>query len=161
MAAIKQPARQVQADGFERSLTLLVYLFSNIAATGILGLTDTPLALRSASGGLSYIVTFGLNLSFLVVFALPLAVIYGVRTGELVRFHAKQALWLLIAYTVIRLVLELLFLIPASGVQDILFNGILVGLLHVIVVLAGAFAGIRAFFNREMYALPVIGGFVK
>jgi uncharacterized membrane protein len=161
MAAIKQPARQVAADGFERSLTLLVYLFSTLAAAGVLGLSDTPLALRSTGTSFSYVVSFGLSLSYLVAFALPLAVIYGVRSGELVRFHAKQALWLLIAYTVIRLVIELFFLIPAPGVQDILFNGVIVGLLHVILVLAGAFAGVRAFFNREMYALPVIGGFVK
>ncbi len=162
MAAIKQPARQVPADGFERSLALLVYLFSTLIAAGVLGLGDTPLALRSTGNGIGgYVVSFGLSLSYLVAFALPLAVIYGGRSGELVRFHAKQALWLLIAYTVIRLVIELLFLIPSPGVQDILFNGVIVGLLHVIVVLAGAFAGVRAFLNREMYSLPVIGGFVK
>lgn len=160
MAAIKQPARQVAADGFERSLSLLVYLFSTLAAAGVLT-SDTPLSLRSGSGGINYVVSFGLSLSYLIAFALPLAVIYATRTGELVRFHAKQALWLLIAYTVIRLVIELLFLIPAPGVQDILFNGIIVGLLHVILVLVGAFAGVRAFLNREMYALPIIGGFVK
>lgn len=161
MAAIKQPARQVSADGYERSLTLLVYLFSVFAAAGVLGLGDTPLALRALGNGISYVVTFGLQLGFLVAFALPLAVIYGVKTGELVRFHAKQTLWLLIAYTVVRLVSELFFLIPAQGVQDILFNGIIVGLLHLILVLAGAFAGVRAFFNREIYALPIIGSFVK
>ena len=160
MAVLKQPARQVAADGFERSLTLLIYLFSTLAAAGVLT-SDTPLSLRSGSGGITYVVSFGLSLSYLIAFALPLAVIYAARTGELVRYHAKQALWLLIAYTVIRLVIELLFLIPAPGVQDILFNGIIVGLLHVILVLAGAFAGVRAFLNREMYALPVIGGFVK
>lgn len=161
MAALKQPARQVAADGFERSLALLVYLFSVCAAAGVLGLGDTPLVLRAIGGGISYTVSFGLNLGYLVAFALPLAVIYGVSTGELARFHAKQALWLLIAYTVIRLVIELFFLIPQTGVQDILFSGVIVGLLHLILVLAGAFAGVRAFFNREMYSLPVIGGFVK
>jgi uncharacterized membrane protein len=161
MASLKQPARQVAADGFERSLTLLVYLISTFAAAGVLGLGDTPLALRSAGSSLSYVVSFGLSLGYFIAFALPLAVIYGARTGELVRFHAKQTLWLLIAYTVIRLVVELFFLIPAPGVQDILFSGIIVGLLHLILVLAGAFAGVRAFLNREMYSLPVIGGFVK
>ncbi|MBN9390584.1 MAG: hypothetical protein J0I20_21315 [Chloroflexi bacterium] len=160
-AAIKQPARQVTADGFERSLTLLVYLFSVCAAAGVLGLGDTPLALRALGGGISYTVSFGLNLGYFIAFALPLAVISGVTTGELVKFHAKQALWLLIAYTVIRLVVELFFLIPAAGVQDILFGGVIVGLLHLVLVLAGAFAGVRAFFNREMYSLPIIGGFVK
>jgi uncharacterized membrane protein len=158
---MKQPARQVAADGFERSLTLVVYLFSVCAAAGVLGLGDTPLALRAIGGGISYTVSFGLALGYFIAFALPLAVISGVTTGELVKFHAKQALWLLIAYTVIRLVVELFFLIPATGVQDILFNGVIVGLLHLILVLAGAFAGVRAFFNREMYSLPIIGGFVK
>jgi hypothetical protein len=46
-------------------------------------------------------------------------------------------------------------------VQDILFSGIIVGLLHVILALAAAYAGVRAFYNRELYQLPLIGGFIK
>ena len=161
VAAIQQPARQVPADAYERSLSLLVYLWVGLCAAGVLGLGNTPLVLRSLSGGITYTVSFGLNLGFLVTFALPLAVMYGIRQGELVRFHARQALFLGLAYTVIRLVIELFFLIPSPGVQDILFNGVIVGLLVTIMALAACFAGVRAFFNRELYRLPVVGGFVK
>jgi len=159
--ALKQPAPQVQADAFERSLSLLVYLWVGLIAAGVLGLGNTPLVLRSASGGITYAVSFGLNLGFLVTFALPLAIMYGVRQGDLIRFHARQALFLGLGYTVIRLVIELFFLIPSTGVQDILFSGIIVGLLVTVLALAASFAGVRAFYNRELYRLPVIGGFVK
>ena len=161
VAAIKQPARQVQADAYERSLSLLVYLWVGMCAAGVLGLGNTPLVLRSGSSGITYSVSFGLNLGFLVTFALPLAVMYAVHQGELLRFHAKQALYLGLAYVVIRLVIELLYLIPATGVQDILLSGIVVGLLLVVMVLAAAFAGVRAFYNREIYRLPLVGSFVK
>lgn len=160
-SALQQPARQVQADAYERSLTLAVYLWVGLLASGALGLGNTPLVLRSASLGSTYSVSFGLNLGFLVSFALPLAVLYGIKQGELVRFHARQALALVAAYTVIRLVIELFFLIPSAGVQDILFSGIIVGALVTILALAACFAGVRAFFNRELVRLPVVGGFVK
>jgi uncharacterized membrane protein len=78
-----------------------------------------------------------------------------------VRFHAKQALYLGLAYILVRLVIELLYLIPSTGVQDILFSGVIVGLLHVALVFIALFAGVKAFYNRELYALPVIGGFIK
>ena len=132
-----------------------------MCAAGVLGLGNTPLVLRSGSSGITYSVSFGLNLGFLVTFALPLAVMYAVHQGELLRFHAKQALYLGLAYVVIRLVIELLYLIPATGVQDILLSGIVVGLLLVVMVLAAAFAGVRAFYNREIYRLPLVGSFVK
>jgi uncharacterized membrane protein len=160
-AAVQAPARQVPADGYERTLSLLVYIWVAACAAGVLGVGETPLALRSASGGLTYSVGFSLNLGFLVCLALPLAVIYAVRQGELVRFHAKQALYLGLAYIVVRLIIELLYLIPSTGVQDILFSGIIVGLLHVALVVVALFAGVKAFYNRELYALPVIGGFIK
>jgi uncharacterized membrane protein len=161
VAPVKQTARQVPADAFERTLSLLVYLWVGLCAGGVLGLGDTPLALRSASGGLTYSVAFSINLGFLVCLALPLAVMYAAKHGELVRFHAKQALYLGIAYILVRLLVELLYLIPSAGVQDILFSGIIVGLLHVILALAAAYAGVRAFYNRELYQLPLIGGFIK
>jgi uncharacterized membrane protein len=160
-AAVQAPARQVPADGYERTLSLLAYIWVAACAAGVLGVGETPVALRSASGGLTYSVGFSLNLGFLVCLALPLAVIYAVRQGELVRFHARQALYLGIAYIVVRLVIELLYLIPSTGVQDILFSGVIVGLLHVALVFIALFAGVKAFYNRELYALPVIGGFIK
>lgn len=160
-AAVKPPARQVPADGYERTLSLLVYVWVGLCAAGVLGLGDTLIVLRSASGGITYSVGFGVSLAFLISLALPLVVMYAVRQGELIRFHAKQALYLGVAYIVVRLIVELLYLIPATGVQDILFTGIVVGLVHLILVLAALFAGVKAFYNRELYALPVIGGFIK
>ncbi len=149
------PAPQVQADGYERTLSLLVYIW-----VALFGTTGTFIALRGVDIGNRLDISFRLDLAELIGLLLPFIVMIAVRNGELVRFHARQALYLALAYIVLRLVVELFYLIPTRGVQDILVSGVLVGLVRLLIVFAALYAGVRAFANRELYRLPIIGNLV-
>ena len=158
--ALQASAPQVQADGYERTLSLLSYMW--VAYFISVSFAGTLIRLRLINVGLSSnTFDFGINLGALVLLLFPLVVMLGVREGQLARFHAKQALFLGIAYFVLEVVVGLLLLIPSEGFQDVLVSGILQGLVRVLIVVFGLFAGVRAFANREMYRIPVIGGFVK
>jgi uncharacterized membrane protein len=105
--------------------------------------------------------SFSLNLGVLIIVVLPLIVTLAAKSGELIRFHAKQALYLGAAFIVVRLIIELLYLIPSEGVQDILVRGVLQQGVEVIFAAVALYAGVRAFLNRELYKLPVISNFIR
>ncbi len=155
-SSLTAPAPQVEADGYERTLALLAYLW-----IAFFGIGETLITLRNLDLGLNNNISFGLNIGALVGLVAPFIILQVAKNSQLVSFHARQALILAIGYLVVRFVLELLYLIPARGFQDILVSGILVGGIRLLFVAAAMFAGIRAFFNRELYRLPLIGSFVK
>ncbi len=152
------PTRVVEnADGFERTLSLLAYIwvafYVGVASLIVLRIP----VFRNTTGEFS----FNLNFEALIILALPFIILAAVKSGELVRFHARQALYLGIALMVARVILQLLYLIPSEGVQDVLVRGILQGGIEVVFAAAALYAGVRAFYNRENYRLPLIGSFVK
>jgi hypothetical protein len=147
------PAPVVEADGYERTLSLLVYLW--VIWTGI-ATGANLLEFRNIG-----VFDFAVNLSALAVLLLPLVVSSVARNSQLVSFHAKQALLLAIFYLVARFLVGLLFLIPDANVQKILVNDILIGVVHLLFVWLALMAGVRAFFNRELYRAPLVGGMVK
>ena len=147
------PAPVVEADGYERTLSLLVYFW--VIWTGI-ATGANLLEFRNLG-----VFDFAVNLSALAVLLLPLVVSSVARNSPLVSFHAKQALLLGIFYLVARFVVGLLFLIPDANVQKILVNDILIGVVHLLFVWLALMAGVRAFFNRELYRAPLVGGMVK
>ena len=148
------PAPVVEADGYERTLSLLVYFW--VIWTGI-ATGANLLEFRNIG-----VFDFAVNLSALAVLLLPLVVSSVARNNSpLVSFHAKQALLLGIFYLVARFVVGLLFLIPDANVQKILVNDILIGVVHLLFVWLALMAGVRAFLNRELYRAPLVGGMVK
>jgi hypothetical protein len=153
------PAQVVEADGFERSLSLLVYVWLvmfTVAAGG------SVLEFRN-----DYKFQFIIHLAPLAGLILALVVSSVVKTGQLAIFHAKQALYLGALYIIARFAIGLLFLIPesadASGttIRSLLIEGILIGALQLVFIWLALAAAVRAFFNRELYRLPVVGGMVK
>jgi len=147
------PAPVVEADGYERTLSLLVYFW--VIWTGI-ATGANLLEFRNIG-----VFDFSVNLAALAVLLLPLVVSSVARGSQLVSFHARQALLLGIFYLVARFVVGLLFLIPDANVQKILVNDILIGVVHLLFVWLALMAGVRAFFNRELYRAPLVGGMVK
>jgi len=147
------PAQVVEADGFERSLSLLVYVWVIWA-----GISTGANLLEFRNIG---VFDFSVNLAALAVLLLPLVAMSVARSSQLVSFHARQALFLGIFYLIARFAVGLLFLIPDANVQKILVNDILIGVVHLLFVWLALTAGVRAFFNRELYRAPLVGGMVK
>lgn len=152
-----QPAQAqavaVEADGFERSLSLVCYVWVVMFTV----LQDGALLEFRNLGGLSVFIRLGA----LAGLILPLVVSSVAQSGQLARFHARQALYLGGLYVVVRFVVGLLYLIPEGNVQQILVSGILIGGLQLAFIWLAMTGGVRAFFNRELYRLPVVGGMVK
>jgi hypothetical protein len=144
----------VEADGFERAMSLIAYFW---VAYFVFTVTVSILGFRNFANTFS----FSLNLGVLIIVVLPLIIVYAAPSGELIKFHARQALVLGAAFIVVRLIIELLYLIPAEGVQDILVRGILQQGVEVIFAAAALYVGVRAFLNRELYKLPVISNFIR
>lgn len=146
------PAQVVEADAFERTLSLLVYvwvvMFTVLSDSSVLDFRNDVRF------------TVFIRLAPLAGLILPLVVSSIVKT-PLAGFHAKQALFLGVLYVVARFVVGLLFLIPDSTVQQILVAGILVGGLQLAFIWLALTGAVRAFFNRELFRLPVVGGMVK
>lgn len=152
-AAVQAPAQVVEADAFERTLALLCYIWVIMFSV----LTEgSVLEFRNDVRFMVYI-----RLGVLAGLILPFVVSTVAQTGQLARFHAKQALMLGVLYVVARFVVGLLFLIPDSTVQQILVAGILVGALQLAFIWLALTGAVRAFFNRELYRLPIVGGMVK
>jgi uncharacterized membrane protein len=147
------PAQVVEADAYERTLSLLVYIW--VVMFGVLA-GDSVLEIRND-------VRFSIliHLSALAGLVLPFVVSTVAKGGQLARFHAKQALYLGVLYIIARFVVGLFFLIPDVTVQQILVAGILIGALQIAFIWLALTGGVRAFFNREIYRLPVVGGMVK
>jgi len=76
-----------------------------------------------------------------------------------VRFHSKQALVIAIAFLVVQFLMGFLYMVPGYG--GIFLGGILVGAAQLFFAYLAITAGLRAFFNRELYKAPVIGGMVS
>ncbi len=150
MQNLQATAPQVPADAYERTLSLLVYVWLLFFGLGSL------IVLRNLGT-----VGFSINLDVLRGLVLPIIVMFAVKEGQLARFHAKQALYLAIAFIILEFVVGLLRLIPNAGVQENLVDGGLIGLLRIIFSALALFAGVRAFANRELYRIPVIGSFVR
>lgn len=150
------PPPVVEADAYERSLSLAVYLwviFAGIVSGG------TLLVFRLQEGTNNLL--WGFSLLPLIGLLLPLVVSAAARNSPLVSFHAKQALYLAIFYIIFRVVIGLLLLIPNATVQEYLIEGFLLPILVIVFVWMALTAGVRAFFNRELYRLPMVGGMVK
>ncbi|HEX8846633.1 MAG TPA: hypothetical protein VF791_18445 [Pyrinomonadaceae bacterium] len=153
-----QPAPVVEADGFERTLSLLVYLW--VIWAGIV--FATPLFLfKLVPTGFSNEFVWNFSLGPLVLILMPLVAAAAARQSALASFHSKQALYLAIFYIIARLVVGLFNLIPNATVQSILVEGILGGVVALLFTWMALTGGIRAFYNRELYRLPAVGGMVK
>lgn len=153
------PPQVVEADAFERTLSLLGYVWV-VMFTVLVG--GSVLEFRN-----DYKLQFFLHLTPLAGLILPLVVVSVVKTGQLARFHATQALYVGALYLVARFVVGFLLLIPERGdprgtsVRSVLIEGILMGVLQLAFVWLALTGGVRAFFNRELYRLPIIGGMVR
>lgn len=160
------PPPVVEADPFERSLSLVAYawvalLIAAGAVTGGVGIgsltSGNVLALYYTGAG----VDFAINLSPLAMLALPWGISAAARNSQFVGFHAKQAMFIGLFYLILRLVVGLFFLIPQAQVQSILVAGILIGAVQVFFTYLAAVGGARAFLNRELYRAPLVGGMVR
>lgn len=147
------PAPVVDADNFERSLSLIAYLWVALAIS--FGPQAAVIEFRNL-GAFGY----GFNLAALVVLMVPLAAQSAAGESQFVRFHAKQALMIGVFFLIARFVVGLVYLIPQVDVQNIV-GGILTGAVAVLFVYLAAVAGVRAFFKRELYRAPMVGGMVR
>ena len=111
----------------------------------------------TGSGG----VPFGVNLGALIVLVLPFVLMSAMKNSQLVRFHAKQAFLIGVIYLAAMVVIGLLELINDATVRGVVVNGILFGGVKVLFIGLALLAAVRAFFYRELYRAPVIGGMVK
>jgi uncharacterized membrane protein len=145
------PAPVVEADAYERSLSLMAYIWVAIGA--LIG--GNVLELRNIGE-----ISFFINIGALAILFFPLAAQAAAGDSQLVRFHAKQAFMLAVFYLIARFLVGLVFLINDANVQTIL-GGILVGAVQVLFVYLALLAGVRAFFKRELYRAPVVGGMVR
>jgi uncharacterized membrane protein len=106
-------------------------------------------------------VPFGINLGALLVLVLPFVLMSQMKNSQLVRFHAKQAFLIGVFYLGVMIVVGLFDLINDPTVRGIVVSGLLVGGLKVFFAALALMAAVRAFFYRELYRVPVIGGMVK
>jgi uncharacterized membrane protein len=156
MKNLTAPVAKVDtADAYDRVLSLIAYLW-------IIFFGFTPLlGIRIVDFGVST-TQFSFGWDFKGFFGLiaPFAIMLASRNNPLAGFHSKQAFFLAIGYVVVRAILQLFYLIPARGFQDVLLTGLLEPLIQLTFAFAAVFAGVRAFLNKELYTIPVIGGFV-
>lgn len=146
------PAPVVEADGFERSLSLICYLW---VALNIIINGASVLEFRNF-GRFNFII----NLGALAILLLPLAAQAAAGESQLVRFHAKQAFLIGVFYLIARFVVGLIYLVNDENVQTIV-AGLLVGAVQVLFIYLAVAAGVRAFFKRELYRAPAVGGMVR
>lgn len=147
------PAPVVEADSFERSLVFACYLWVGLA----IGIGQAPNLIELHNlGEFSFII----NLAALAVIMLPLAAQSAAGESQFVRFHAKQAMMIGVFFLIARFVVGLVFLVPNGYVQGIV-GGLLVGAVAALFIYLAAVAGVRAFFRRELYRAPMVGGMVK
>ena len=157
------PAQVVEADAYERSLSLLGYVWVALAIAFGVGnvLYFTPsindIVTRGGVGGVS----FGLSLAPLIVLVLPFVLMSAMKNSQLARFHGKQALLIGAFYLAAMFVIGLLYLINDATVRGIIVGGILEGGVKVLFAGLALYAGVRAFYHRELYRAPVVGGMVK
>ena len=115
------------------------------------------LMVRGGVGGAS----FGISLVALIVLVLPFVLMSAMKSSLLASFHGKQALLIGVFYLVAMIVIGLLHLINDATVRGIIVDGILVGGVKVLFAGLALLAGVRAFYYRELYRAPVVGGMVR
>ncbi len=149
------------ADPFERVLSLIPYLwivFFGFSSLFNFRLGSVEFAGRAVSIS-STNFSFDWDLRGLLGIVGPLAIMMAVRKGDLITFHARQALFLAIAFVVVRAAMQLLYLIPLDWWQNIFVSGLIVPAVQLVFAFAAIFAGVRAFYNKELFNIPVIGIF--
>ena len=162
-APAPMPAPVVEADAYERSLSLFAYVWVALSvafgSATVLYFTPTinDIMARGGAGG----VAFGIDNGALMVLELPYVVMTALSNSQLARFHGKQALIIGAFYLVAMIVIGLLDLIPEPTVRGIVVHGLLVGALKIFFAGLALLAGVRAFFYRELYRAPMVGGMVK
>jgi hypothetical protein len=159
------PAPIVEADAYERTLSLLGYawvaLFVAFSSATVLYFTPTINDIMARGFERGGGVPFGINLGALVILVLPFIMMSTLKNCQLARFHGKQAFLLGVFYLSALIVVGLLELINDPTVRGIIVGGILVGALKVVFAGLALLAGIHAFYYRELYRAPVVGGMVK
>jgi uncharacterized membrane protein len=148
------PPPVVEADEYERTITLVTYIW---VALGV-ALLENPVFQMAYFGGYYGSFYFNLHLGGLAILLLPLFAPKAQPNSQLVRFHAKQALVIAIAFLVVQFLLGFVYMIPGYG--GIFLGGILMGAAQIFLAYLAVTAGLRAFFNRELFRVPVIGGMV-
>ena len=158
------PPPVVEANPFERGISLAAYMWvALVLAVGAFGGVASPLAGVTSGGSILSLYNLGngfdfsLNIAPLVILALPLGVMAAARGNQFVSFHAKQALFIGVFYLVARIIVGLLLLVPQVYVQGILVYGILIGGVQFLFAYLACVGGARAFLNRELYRVPVVG----
>ncbi|HEX8709148.1 MAG TPA: hypothetical protein VF723_12955 [Pyrinomonadaceae bacterium] len=146
------PAPVVEADAYERTVSLLCYAW---VALGIAFGGANLLEFRNLG-----VFAYSINIGALAILLMPLAAKAVAGESQLIGFHAKQALMIGVFYLIARFVVGLLFLIPQAEIQTIL-GGLLIGAIQVLFTYLALLAGVRAFYRRELFRAPVVGGMVK
>ena len=90
----------------------------------------------------------------------PLALYLAIRGASLIKFHALQAVYLFAGYVIVRTVLQLLYLIPAQGFQDVLLDQAIVPAVQAGFAFLAVFLGAKALVNKELYPIPFVGNFI-
>jgi uncharacterized membrane protein len=147
------PPPVVEADEYERTITLVTYVWVALGVA-LMGSPVFQITYLGYYGG-SY---FSLHLGGLAILLLPIFAPKAQPNSQLVRFHAKQALVIAIAFLVVQFLLGFTLMIPGYG--GIFLGGILIGAAQLFFAYLAVTAGLRAFFNRELFRVPVIGGMV-
>jgi uncharacterized membrane protein len=162
-APAPMPAPVVEADPYERGLSLFSYIWVALSvafgSATVLYFTPTinDLVARGGAGGVS----FGIDVSALMILVLPYVVMTAMKNSQLARFHGKQALIIGAFYLGAMIVLGLLDLIPEPTVRGVVVHGILIGAVKIVFAGLALLAGVRAFYYRELFRAPVVGGMVK
>ena len=150
------PPPVVEADEYERTITLATYIW---VALGV-ALLESPVFQMTYIGGYYGYggMLFNLHLGGLAILLLPIFAPKAQPNSQLVRFHAKQALVIAIAFLVVQFLLGFVYMVPGYG--GIFLGGILMGAAQLFFAYLAVTAALRAFFNRELFRVPVIGGMV-
>ncbi|HEX8888671.1 MAG TPA: hypothetical protein VF779_05820 [Pyrinomonadaceae bacterium] len=147
------PPPVVEADEYERTITLVTYVWVGLGVA----LIESPVFQMTFLGYYAG-AYFSLHLGGLAVLLLPIFAPKAQPNSQLVRFHSKQALIIAIAFLVVQFVLGFTYMIPGYG--GVFLGGILMGAAQLFFAYLAVTAGLRAFFNRELFRVPVIGGMV-
>ena len=145
----------VEANDYERTITLATYIW---VALGI-ALLESPVFQIISFGYGGYGGTyFNMHIGGLAILLLPIFAPKAQPNSQLVRFHAKQALVIAVAFLIVQFLLGFVYMIGYSA--GAILGGLLIGAAQLFFAYLAITAGLRAFFNRELFRVPVIGGMV-
>ncbi len=146
------PPPVVEADEYERTITLATYIW---VALGVALLESPVFQILSFGYGATF---FNLHIGGLAILLLPIFAPKAQPNSQLVRFHSKQALVIAVAFLIVQFLLGFVYLIGYSA--GAILGGLLIGAAQIFFAYLAVTAGLRAFFNRELFRVPVIGGMV-